>query len=108
MKIEYTYLNESIKLEEFADANGLTLVVTERTTYFLAKFKDCSIEKQILSGHYTSTLLREIYGTGNTEEDAINNLIYYMTHKTLIYHPPDKPQKEIRVPCIKPYYSKDL
>jgi len=106
MKIEYIYAGDIVTLEKFADTHGLTLRVVEnrglRGGYsFNAMFTDC---KEVSS----KSSLWDVFGEGATEEEAINDYILKIQSKTLAHNVPGKPQKLIKVPCIKPYYSKDL
>jgi len=100
MEIE-RHLVTPVALEAFADANALVMEVRERTPQqiraaghrFYARFKDAEVKD--------GGCLRGVYGTGDTEKEAIRNYAFQISETTLVIHANSTSRRLLRTPVLQ-------
>ena len=98
MKIEREFIAEE-SLQDFADANGLTMVIMERPllsgnpSRYYARFRHTAL--------LGDGVLIGVYGNGATEEEAMRNYVTEISLKRILVSAHDgKYEKEIWVPRL--------
>lgn len=96
MKIE-RYLVNTKTIEEFAEENDLTMVITERDMpmelgRYYAAFKNAEVKDGVL--------LRSEYGDGDSERAAIERYAATISGRTLVLNAYTDDRRTIRVPRL--------
>lgn len=99
------YSEEVLTLEEFAEKNGLVLLVCENSNDYLDI--DFVLQKYSVGflgcargGYMDCGELDSIFGIGKTRALAIKNLVGKISNCRLVYHPYGLDRRDILVPTL--------